>query len=50
MAVLDVPVGELGCGAQGVVGESSTVKLHFEAETTKFDNFIGPERLPGGDY
>ena len=31
-------------------GPIGTVKLHFEAETTKFDNFIGPERLPGGDY
>ena len=29
-------------------GPIGTVKLHFEAETTKFDNFIGPERLPGG--
>ena len=31
-------------------GPIGTVKLHFEAETTKFDNFIGPERLPGGIY
>ncbi len=31
-------------------GPIGTVKLHFEAETTKFDNFIGPERLPAGDY
>jgi replicative DNA helicase len=31
-------------------GPIGTIKLHFEAETTKFDNFIGPERLPGGDY
>src|SRR3954454_23466533 len=31
-------------------GPIGTVKLHFEAETTKFDNFIGPERLPGGVY
>lgn len=30
-------------------GPIGTVKLHFEAETTKFDNFIGPERLPSGD-
>jgi replicative DNA helicase len=29
-------------------GPIGTVKLHFEAETTKFDNFIGPERLPAG--
>ena len=29
-------------------GPIGTVKLHFEAETTKFDNFIGPEHLPGG--
>lgn len=27
-------------------GPIGTVKLHFEAETTKFDNFIGPEHLP----
>ncbi|HTV89518.1 MAG TPA: replicative DNA helicase [Stellaceae bacterium] len=27
-------------------GPIGTVKLHFEPETTKFDNFIGPERLP----
>lgn len=27
-------------------GPVGTVKLHFEAETTKFDNFIGPETLP----
>ncbi len=31
-------------------GPIGTVKLHFEAETTKFDNFIGPERLPGAVY
>ena len=31
-------------------GPIGTVKLHFEPETTKFDNLIGPERLPGGDY
>ena len=30
-------------------GPIGTVKLHFEAETTKFDNVIGPERLPSGD-
>ena len=29
-------------------GPIGTVKLHFEPETTKFDNFIGPERLPTG--
>ncbi|HWD59342.1 MAG TPA: replicative DNA helicase [Stellaceae bacterium] len=27
-------------------GPIGTVKLHFEAETTKFDNFIGAENLP----
>jgi replicative DNA helicase len=27
-------------------GPVGTIKLHFEAETTKFDNFIGPETLP----
>src|SRR5882762_7979488 len=27
-------------------GPIGTVKLHFEAETTKFDNFIGAEHLP----
>jgi replicative DNA helicase len=31
-------------------GPIGTVRLHFEPETTKFDNFIGPERLPSGDY
>ena len=31
-------------------GPIGTVKLHFEAETTKFDNFIGPERLPSTVY
>ncbi len=31
-------------------GPIGTVKLHFEAETTKFDNLIGAERLPGGEY
>ncbi|HEX2150941.1 MAG TPA: replicative DNA helicase, partial [Stellaceae bacterium] len=31
-------------------GPIGTVKLHFEAETTKFDNFIGPERLPSAVY
>jgi replicative DNA helicase len=27
-------------------GPIGTVRLHFEAETTKFDNFVGPEHLP----
>jgi len=27
-------------------GPVGTVKLHFDAETTKFDDFIGPENLP----
>ena len=31
-------------------GPIGTVKLHFEAETTKFDNFIGPERLPEAGF
>jgi replicative DNA helicase len=31
-------------------GPIGTVRLHFEAETTKFDNFIGPERLPASQY
>jgi replicative DNA helicase len=31
-------------------GPIGTVRLHFEAETTKFDNLIGPEHLPTGDY
>jgi replicative DNA helicase len=31
-------------------GPIGTIKLFFEAETTKFDNFIGPERLPGAVY
>src|SRR6266853_4858253 len=29
-------------------GPIGTVKLHFEAETTKFDNLIGAEHLPTG--
>jgi len=31
-------------------GPIGTVKLHFEAETTKFDNFIGAEHLPSADF
>jgi replicative DNA helicase len=31
-------------------GPIGTIKLHFEAETTKFDNFIGPDRVPDKDY
>ena len=31
-------------------GPIGTVKLHFEAETTRFDNFIGPENLPAANY
>src|SRR5215204_1596891 len=31
-------------------GPIGTARLHFEAETTKFDNFIGPERLPSSEY
>jgi replicative DNA helicase len=31
-------------------GPIGTARLHFEAETTKFDNFIGPERLPSAEY
>jgi replicative DNA helicase len=31
-------------------GPIGTVKLHFEAETTKFDNYIGADRLPTGDF
>jgi replicative DNA helicase len=31
-------------------GPIGTIRLHFEAETTKFDNFIGPDHLPTGDY
>ncbi len=31
-------------------GPIGTIKLHFEAETTKFDNFIGAEHLPTADY
>ena len=30
-------------------GPIGTVKLHFEAETTKFDNFIGADNLPDAD-
>jgi len=31
-------------------GPIGTIKLHFEAETTKFDNFIGPDRAPEAQY
>ncbi|MBV9150230.1 MAG: replicative DNA helicase [Alphaproteobacteria bacterium] len=31
-------------------GPIGTVKLHFEAETTKFDNFIGPEQVPSQEF
>jgi replicative DNA helicase len=31
-------------------GPIGTVRLHFEAETTKFDNLIGPEHLPAAAY
>jgi len=31
-------------------GPIGTIKLHFEAETTKFEDFIGPERLPPDLY
>ncbi len=31
-------------------GPIGSIKLHFEAETTKFENFIGPDRLPMGDH
>ena len=31
-------------------GPIGTVKLHFEAETTKFDDFIGPEQLPEAGF
>jgi replicative DNA helicase len=31
-------------------GPIGTVKLHFEPETTKFDNFIGPETLLASNY
>jgi replicative DNA helicase len=27
-------------------GPIGTIKLHFNAETTKFDNYMGPDRLP----
>jgi replicative DNA helicase len=29
-------------------GPIGTISLHFEAETTKFDNFIGPDFVPEG--
>ena len=29
-------------------GPIGTIRLHFEAETTKFDNFIGPDFVPEG--
>jgi replicative DNA helicase len=31
-------------------GPIGNVRLHFEAETTKFDNFIGPDHLPDQEY
>jgi replicative DNA helicase len=31
-------------------GPIGTIKLHFEAETTKFEDFIGAERLPSTQY
>ena len=31
-------------------GPIGTIKLHFAAETTKFEDFIGPEHLPSRDY
>ena len=31
-------------------GPIGTVKLHFEAEITKFDNHIGPEQLPEAGF
>ncbi|HEX3862010.1 MAG TPA: replicative DNA helicase [Stellaceae bacterium] len=31
-------------------GPIGTVRLHFEAETTKFENFIGAEQLPNAEY
>jgi replicative DNA helicase len=29
-------------------GPIGTIKLHFQAEITKFDNFMGPDHLPAG--
>jgi replicative DNA helicase len=29
-------------------GPIGTIKLHFQAELTKFDNFMGPDQLPAG--
>jgi replicative DNA helicase len=31
-------------------GPIGTVKLHFEPETTRFEDFIGPEHLPEAQY
>jgi replicative DNA helicase len=31
-------------------GPIGTIKLHFEAETTKFEDFIGAERLPSAEH
>jgi replicative DNA helicase len=31
-------------------GPIGTVKLHFEPETTKFDNYMAPDHLPNGDF
>jgi replicative DNA helicase len=31
-------------------GPIGTVKLHFDAETTKFDNYLAPDHLPTTDF
>jgi replicative DNA helicase len=31
-------------------GPIGTIKLHFEPETTKFHDFIGPDHLPAADF
>ena len=31
-------------------GPIGTVKLHFDAETTKFDNYMAPDHLPTVDF
>jgi replicative DNA helicase len=31
-------------------GPIGAVKLHFDAETTKFDNYVAPDHLPSADF
>jgi len=31
-------------------GPIGTIKLHFDAETTKFDNYMAPDHMPSADF